>query len=86
MQKALTPKQANKLGDKLYQKYGKPLEKDHWGEFIAISEAGKTVLSVDLKKLFQKSLEKLGPGSFVFKVGEKVVYKLHSPLSILKYS
>lgn len=71
----LPPKQAMKIGDKLYQKYGQPLEKDHWGEFIAISQSGKKVLSSDLKELFKKSLAKLGPGSFVFKVGEKAVWK-----------
>lgn len=71
----LPPKQVEQIGDKLYQKYGKPLEEDHWGEFIAISQNGKTVLSSDLKELFKKSLTKLGPGSFVFKLGEKAVYK-----------
>ncbi len=64
-----------KIGDQLYQKYGKPLEKDHWGEFIAISKDGKTVLDNDLIKVMKKSLADFGPGSHVFKVGEKAVFK-----------
>lgn len=78
-QSMLPPKQAEQIGDKLYQKYGEPLEEDHWGEFIAISKSGKTVLSTDLKELFKKSLAKLGPGSFVFKVGEKAIWKWVTP-------
>lgn len=64
-----------KLGDKLYQRYGKPLEKDHLGEFIAISKTGRTILGDDLIRVMKESLVSLGPGSFVFKVGEKAVYK-----------
>ena len=64
-----------KNGDNLYQKYGKPLEKKHWGEYIAISKEGKTVLGSDLIRVMKKSLASLGPGSFVFKLGEKAVYK-----------
>lgn len=73
--KSLNQKQLNKTGDKLYKKFGRPLEGEHWGEYIAISKKGKFVLSPDLKKVFKESLKKLGPGSFVFKVGEKAVYK-----------
>lgn len=68
-------KQLNKTGDNLYKKYGKPLENKHWGEYIAISKDGKTVLGNDLIKVMKKSLARLGLGSFVFKVGEKAVYK-----------
>lgn len=68
-------KQLKKLGDNLYKKYGQPLEDQHWGEYIAISEAGKIVLGNDLIKVMKKSLAEFGPGSHVFKVGEKAVYK-----------
>ena len=71
----LTPKQAEKIGDSLYQKYAKPFEEEHWGEYIAISKIGKTVLGNDLIRVMKKSLVSLGPGSFIFKVGEKAVYK-----------
>lgn len=64
-----------KTGDKLYEKHGKPLEKEHWGDYLAVSKDGKTVLGNDLIKVMKKSLADFGPGSFVFKVGEKAVYK-----------
>lgn len=73
--KNLNQKQLNKAGDDLYKKYGQPLEDEHWGEYIAISNAGETVLGDDLIKVMKKSLIRLGPGSFVFKLGEKAVYK-----------
>lgn len=68
-------KQLNKTGDDLYKKYGKLLENQHWGEYVAISKAGKTVLGNDLIAVMKKSLADFGPGSYVFKVGEKAVYK-----------
>ena len=71
----LTLKQANKLGDKLYQKYGKPLEQDHWGDYLAIAKDGKTVIGKDLQKVAKKAFETLGPASFLYKVGEIAVYK-----------
>lgn len=68
-------KQLNETGNDLYRKYGKPLEDQHWGEYVAISKVGKTVLDNDLIKVMKKSLAAFGPGSYVFKVGEKAVYK-----------
>ncbi|MBI3103457.1 hypothetical protein HYZ05_00795 [Candidatus Daviesbacteria bacterium] len=67
-------KKAEKIGDKLYAKYGKPLEDEHWGEFIAISEDGKIALSASLIDVFKKS-ESFTTQSHIFKVGEKAVYK-----------
>ena len=75
----LNKKQINRLGDNLYNKFGKPLEKDHWGEYIAISEDGKVILSSELMDVFKKS-ELFSAPSYIFKVGEKAVYKW------LKYS
>lgn len=73
--KALDQNKVNKTGDDLYEKYGKPLEDRHWGEYIAISKAGKFVLSSNLKDVFINALKVLGPGGFIFKIGEKAVYK-----------
>lgn len=66
---------SGKNGDKLYQKYGKPLEGKHWGEYIAVSKDGRTVLGNNLIKVMKKSLADFGPGSHVFKVGERAVFK-----------
>ena len=72
--KNIVNEKINKLGDRLYDKFGKPLEKDHWGKYIAISEDGKIALSPKLVDVFKKS-ESFSTPSYIFKVGEKAVYK-----------
>lgn len=69
------PKKLEQLSDKLYKKYGKPLEEEHWGEFLAVSQKGKTILGKALLEVAQKASSILGPGNFIFKVGEKAVGK-----------
>lgn len=62
----------NKLSRKaeeLYTRYGKPLEADHSGEFIAISTEGKVVRAPALQQVLDLSLEQLGIGSYVFRIG-----------------
>lgn len=59
--------------DRLYEQYGKPLETDHWGEFLAVSPQGETVIAGTLLEVAQRALAAFGPGSFVFKIGDKVV-------------
>ena len=60
-------------GDLLYEKYGKPLEADHWGEFVAIFPNGATVLGEDMDSLAWEALERVGQGAYMFKVGDRVV-------------
>lgn len=69
------PKKLEQLSDKLYKKYGKPLEKEHWGKFLAVSQSGKTILGDNLLKIAQKAVKTLGPGNFIFKVGDIAVGK-----------
>jgi hypothetical protein len=33
----------NEQADKLYEQYGKTLEREHWGEYVAIFPDGRTV-------------------------------------------
>jgi hypothetical protein len=61
--------------DALYERYGKPLEKTHRGKFIAISMTGKTLLADTLMELMVQAKETLGPGNFIFKIGERAVGK-----------
>ena len=65
-----------KLSDELYEKYGKPLEAEHWGEFVAISQDGKMVLGRTLLEVASKASDVLGRHNFVFKVGEKSVGRI----------
>jgi hypothetical protein len=61
--------------DALYERYGKPLEKTHWGKFIAISNSGKTLIADTILELMQQAKAALGPGNFIFKIGERAVGK-----------
>ena len=66
---ALTNGEALKQSDALYERYGKPLEAEHWGEYIAISPDGRTMLGTDMTEVFDKALKEFGGGVHVFKVG-----------------
>ncbi|MBM2826007.1 MAG: hypothetical protein HW403_71 [Dehalococcoidia bacterium] len=61
--------------EELYDKYGKPLESDHQGEYLAISPEGKTLLGQDLLEVMKEATDTFGPGNFIFKVGDKAVGK-----------
>lgn len=73
--KILDQKKVDQLYDQLYDKYGKPLEKDHWGDYLAVSVNGKTILGKDYLKVAIKARSTLGLGSFLYKVGEKAIWK-----------
>jgi hypothetical protein len=57
----------------LYRQYGKPLEADHGGKYLAVSEQGKTILANTLLEVVEKARATFGPGSFIFKVGPRSV-------------
>jgi hypothetical protein len=61
---------------KLYEQYGRPFEAEHRGEYIAISRDGRTLLGTTLYETAERSVEVFGPGSFLFKVGERPVGKI----------
>ncbi len=70
MQEELT-----RQSDQLYEKYAKPLEQNHRGEFIAVSPDGNTVLAPTLLEVIKQAEARLGDGNFVFKVGDVAVGK-----------
>jgi hypothetical protein len=57
--------------DALYDQFGKPFEDEHKGEFIALSKDGKTLLGPTALDVMQKARAAFGPGSFIFKVGDR---------------
>ena len=61
--------------DTLYEQYGRPLEPDHNGEYLAISPEGKVVVGKDLIGVLDRAVGELGRGHVVFKVGGPSVYK-----------
>jgi hypothetical protein len=62
--------------DDLYERYGKPFEAQHWGEYVAIALDGRTVLAPTVLEAADRAAERLGPGVYLFKVGEKVVWQM----------
>ncbi len=62
--------------DQLYERFGKPLEGEHWGRFLAVSPEGETLLADDLDEVGLRALEQFGRGCFIFKVGEKAVGRI----------
>uniref|UniRef100_Q2RKQ3 DUF5678 domain-containing protein n=2 Tax=Neomoorella thermoacetica TaxID=1525 RepID=Q2RKQ3_MOOTA len=65
-----------KRNAELYEKYGRPLEKEHKGKFIAISEEGKVIIDPNDVQVAQKAIEEFGPGRFAFyKIGFKATGK-----------
>jgi hypothetical protein len=64
-----------RFADMLYEQYGRPLEAEHRGEYVAISPDGRTLLAPTVLEAAQKAVETCGSGSFLFKVGEKAVWR-----------
>ncbi len=62
--------------DRLYATYGKPLEDDHWGKFVAISPDGRVLLGETSLEVLERASEEFGSGNFIFKVGERVVGRI----------
>jgi hypothetical protein len=68
-------KETEQLYDQLYEQYGKPLEPEHNGEFLAVSPKGEIILGDSLRMVAQRATASFGPGNFLYKVGEKAVGK-----------
>ncbi len=62
-------------GLRLYDLYGKPFEAQHWGEYVAITPDGRTVLAPTLLEVVQQAASVLGADNHVFKIGERTVGK-----------
>jgi hypothetical protein len=62
-----------KTARELYEQYGKPLERDHRGEYVVISDSGKTVVGKSLNEAMAHAIEIFGKGHFVFKIGSRAV-------------
>ncbi len=64
---------------RLYERYGKHLEKAHKGEFVAIGSDGQTILGSDDNEVFQSAIEAFGSGNFgLFRIGYPALEKWRS--------
>ena len=60
--------------DRLYKRYGEPLEKEHWGSLVAIGPEGDVMFGDDADRLFMDAMARFGSGNFAFtRVGERVL-------------
>jgi len=73
---SLVTKEQQELGNRLYETYAKPLEADHYGEYIAIASDGRFVLGATDVDTIVRANKEFGPGVFLFRVGERVMGRL----------
>ena len=72
----MTNEEAVKQGDELYERYGKPLEAEHWGEFVAIAPDGRTQLGTEMDCMFFDASDTLGDSFILFRVGRMPVWRI----------
>ena len=53
--------------DRLYKRYGKPLEQEHKGKFVAIGSDGQCILDNDELALAVQALNRFGRGNFALR-------------------
>ena len=73
MQHGLSSAELDRQYDETYERYGRPLEQNHRGEFVAISAGGEVVLGRSMQEVAQKAAKQFGPGTFLYKVGDRAV-------------
>jgi hypothetical protein len=61
--------------DELYERYARPLEAEHMGEYVALSYDGRLIFGKELYDLVVKASSTFGSKNHVFKVGERAVGK-----------
>ena len=63
--------------DSLYERYGKPLESKHHGEYAAINKDGRVIAGADDVAVLDQAIQVFGSGNFIFRrIGYSYVDKL----------
>ena len=63
--------------DRLYEQYGRPLEAEHVGKYVAISENGELIIGPDELQVSKQALLQFGPRAFAFrKIGARAEVRL----------
>lgn len=62
--------------DLLYERFGKPFEAQHLGQFVAIAEDGRTIVGATLLTVAQAAEHDGDAEWFVFKIGERSVGRI----------
>jgi hypothetical protein len=61
--------------DELYERYARPLERDHMGEYVVVTRDGRVLVGREVHQLAREALSHLGKGHFIFKIGERALGK-----------
>ena len=61
---------------RLYDRYVKPLEQEHMGEYVVVASDGRSVRGSSELDALDKGVAALGRGHFLFKVGDVAVGKI----------
>jgi hypothetical protein len=64
----------------LYEKHVKPVEDIHKDEYVLVTEDGQTLFSHNIMDLFDKGPQDADSRNIIFKVGDRVLGKFHTPL------
>jgi len=56
--------------ERVYETYGRPLEGEHWGQYLAVSPRDDWVIGDDPLSLSQQASQALGSGGYVYRIGE----------------
>ena len=59
--------EAGRHDDAMYERYGKALELEHTGEYVAISEEGRLIVGADDMKVTRQANEQFGRGKYTFR-------------------
>lgn len=62
--------------NRLYANYGEPLERQHWGEYLAIAPDGRTLLGASSREVLQRATDEFGKGNFIFRIGDRVLGRI----------
>ena len=57
--------------DALYERYAKPLEAEHYGQYIALTADGRFVLGDSLVDVMHRAKQVLGPDVTYFQLGPR---------------
>ena len=57
----------------LYENYGRPLEADHWGEYLVVGPSGEVVYGPDEMEVATRALARFGKGGFRFRIGPRIM-------------
>lgn len=64
-------------GEMLYERFIKPLEAEHWGEYVVVAPDGRSVLAPTLRLPLAGAAARLGAGTCAFRIGTIAVAGWH---------